>query len=272
MSQGGNLGTGGSGGGGITTLTGDTGSATGSSVEISGGTTGFTFVASGAEVVLTGSGGGTGNVISDGTAGPTQFALYTTDAFHVTTSSLTEVSGKTAYINSATNFRVGTDPSLPIFLANINGAVRTTGNTLDDGNGIMSLNINHGVHSNQFQLNDSNGNEFWNVETISGGSGIHTFFGGQVVNYTTTSGNYDILTTDYIIGCSVGNLLITLPAVSDIITQIYTVKDESGTALMSNITINTSDTSNIDGSSSYVIMTNYGSVSFYQNGTQWFSF
>ncbi len=48
-----------------------------------------------------------------------------------------------------------------------------------------------------------------------------------------------------------------------------TVKDGAGNAGTYNITIQTTDSTTIDGSSTNVISSNYGHVKFVFNGTQW---
>lgn len=104
-----------------------------------------------------------------------------------------------------------------------------------------------------------------------------TVIGGQIVNlFETPATTYAILDTDYIIGVADTSspVTITLPAqlAPDNIGQIYVVKDQSGGALINNITIEVSGGANIDGNPTVAINTNYGSLSFYCNGAQWFTF
>lgn len=97
--------------------------------------------------------------------------------------------------------------------------------------------------------------------------------GGQIQNLTETATNYTVLSTDLIIGVTstAAPRTITLPtAAAANKGQIYTVKDESGGALLNNITINVTGGGNIDGAATAVILTNYGSFNFYSNGTQWY--
>ncbi|MFO0703734.1 MAG: hypothetical protein U0525_03355 [Patescibacteria group bacterium] len=52
--------------------------------------------------------------------------------------------------------------------------------------------------------------------------------------------------------------------------RTYIVKDESGAAGTNNITVATEGTEKIDGQDTYVINTNYGAVTVYSNGTNWY--
>lgn len=93
---------------------------------------------------------------------------------------------------------------------------------------------------------------------------------GQLVEaYHQTAVSYQVLNTDAIIGCSAGSITITMPSSSLVTGQRWTVKDESGTAAVSNITIS-GNGKNIDGAASYVINTNYGAVDLYYSGSQFY--
>lgn len=97
--------------------------------------------------------------------------------------------------------------------------------------------------------------------------------GGQIVKRTATASNYNVLSTDYIIGVTstAASRTITLPAATSTnVGQVYYVKDESGGASTNNITVNASGGSLIDGSSSILINQNYGLLMFYSSGSAWF--
>jgi hypothetical protein len=83
---------------------------------------------------------------------------------------------------------------------------------------------------------------------------------------------YTILDTDHVIGVIHNSAVtLTLPEISSICTKKYYIKDELGNVGTNNITINTSGSDTIDGTSSYVLGTNYGSVTLYNNtSTGWF--
>lgn len=62
---------------------------------------------------------------------------------------------------------------------------------------------------------------------------------------------------------------INLPAgVAPFNPMVVIVKDNTGGALVNNITIS-GNGANIDGSATASIITNYGSLTFVWNGTQW---
>ena len=101
-----------------------------------------------------------------------------------------------------------------------------------------------------------------------------TVIGGQIVNLVESATDYTILDTDYLIGITDTSAprTVTLPtASSDNKGQIYIVKDESGAALVNNITIDVNGGGNIDGAATSLIVTNYGDKNFYSNGTQWYT-
>lgn len=93
--------------------------------------------------------------------------------------------------------------------------------------------------------------------------------GMLIEQYHQTGVNYQVLATDAIIGCSAGSITITLPATPAATGQRFTIKDESGTAAASNITVS-GNGKNIDVAATYVINTNYGAVDIYYNGTQFY--
>lgn len=51
--------------------------------------------------------------------------------------------------------------------------------------------------------------------------------------------------------------------------RIYTIKDVTGNAFTNNITIQRQGSDTIDGNTTYIINTNYGSAMFYSDGTNW---
>jgi hypothetical protein len=111
------------------------------------------------------------------------------------------------------------------------------------------------------------------IGTSSPAATLH-IVGGQIQNLKEVSTSYTVLSTDLIVGVTDTSAArtISLPSPSStIIGQIYTVKDESGGALINNITVDVTGGANIDGNSTAVIGTNYGKLSFYCNATQWFT-
>lgn len=88
--------------------------------------------------------------------------------------------------------------------------------------------------------------------------------------YTATATNYQVLGTDAIIGVTstAAPRTITMP-LTPTTGQIWTIKDESGGAAANNITVS-GNGRNIDGSSTFIINTNYGSIEVYFNGVNFF--
>lgn len=90
-------------------------------------------------------------------------------------------------------------------------------------------------------------------------------------NYVQTAISYQILRSDYIIGVTstAAARTITTPASGATTGQIWIIKDESGGASAFPIIV-AAGTGTIDGAASITIPTNYGSVSVYFNGTNYF--
>ena len=64
---------------------------------------------------------------------------------------------------------------------------------------------------------------------------------------------------------------ITLSSNNCVKNRLFMIKDESGGAATNNITIATEGSETIDGASTKVINTNYGSVWVYSDGSNWFT-
>jgi len=96
---------------------------------------------------------------------------------------------------------------------------------------------------------------------------------GQYINRTATATSYTVLTTDYVIGVTSTSAArtITLPS-APLVNQVFIIKDESGAASINNITVTVSGGAiNIDGATTSLIYTNYGSLTVYFNGTKYFN-
>lgn len=91
-----------------------------------------------------------------------------------------------------------------------------------------------------------------------------------LTNYTQTGISYAVLPTDFLIGCSASNITITLPA-APVSSRLLVVKDESGTATATPITLN-GNGKNINGNATLSLDQNYASFNLYYNGTAWFSY
>ncbi len=113
--------------------------------------------------------------------------------------------------------------------------------------------------------------------TVSGTltvTGLTTMSGGtKYQRVGSGAGNYVVLSSDYIVGktgITAGGDSVTLPsAVTAGNGRVYVIKDESGTAATNNITVS-SASGNIDGVSTFVMTTNYQSITVHSDGTNWF--
>jgi hypothetical protein len=90
----------------------------------------------------------------------------------------------------------------------------------------------------------------------------------QTTSYTITVSDYLIAVTD-----TTAARTITLPsAASTPAGQMFVVSDESGGAATNNITVTRAGTDTIEGVTTKVINTNYGSIRLYSDGsTKWFT-
>lgn len=87
-----------------------------------------------------------------------------------------------------------------------------------------------------------------------------------VTNVTTTP--FNVVLGDYFLAVNVaGPASVVLPAAAPIGT-VFVVKDTSGLAFTNPITV-TAVGSTIDGAASYVLNTNFGSVTFVRTSTEW---
>lgn len=90
-------------------------------------------------------------------------------------------------------------------------------------------------------------------------------------NYVQTAISYQVLRSDYIIGVTntAAARTITTPASGATTGQMWVIKDESGGAAAFPIIV-AAGTGTIDGAASITIPSNYGSVTVYFNGTNYF--
>lgn len=94
---------------------------------------------------------------------------------------------------------------------------------------------------------------------------------GGKVNRTSVNGDYDILTTDFLLGVDTSasrNLRLMINALDD--GKLYCIKDESGNASINNITISTEGTATIEGQSTFIIDQDWQSIWIYSDGINWF--
>lgn len=106
-----------------------------------------------------------------------------------------------------------------------------------------------------------------NFET--NGAGIPNDPRGRVVTITTPGAYpYTTLATDYVIKVDSSSARTITPLGSPVNGQMYIIKDSVGSASVNNITVTPSG-KNIDGAASFVINTNYGSITIVYNNTEW---
>lgn len=99
------------------------------------------------------------------------------------------------------------------------------------------------------------------------------FSGGMKVKLSEKSADYTITTSDYFIGLTSvsGGKIMTLPTAVGNTGRVFVIKDQSGSASVSNyIRIAPQAGQNIDGQSNYEIVVPYESVSVVSNGSHWF--
>jgi len=99
-------------------------------------------------------------------------------------------------------------------------------------------------------------------------------YGANIQNITVVNAStYTILEKDNIIHSTysaIGAQTITIPTAQLVSGRIITIKDAGGNASVNNITIATEGTEKIDGGDTAVINSNYGVITLYSNGSNWF--
>jgi len=129
---------------------------------------------------------------------------------------------------------------------------------------------------------EATGELYWNdndnnqVKITSGGvinaSGVEAnrfaFYTTELSGAGPTAINESHEKSIYMANTSTAVVGVTLPAVGTVAGRFYTVKDISGNAATNNITISveTSASETVDGATSYVIASNYGSATFISRG------
>lgn len=108
------------------------------------------------------------------------------------------------------------------------------------------------------------------IDSTTGQLGVTTF--APAYAYTATAISYQVLITDKIIGVTsnASARTITMPNAGMVAGQSWTIKDQAGTAQSANNITISGNGANIDGASTFVINTNYGSATLYFDGTNFF--
>jgi len=100
-------------------------------------------------------------------------------------------------------------------------------------------------------------------------AGVLRTSSGRIVKVTTPGAYpYTALTTDYLILVDTTSARIINLLAAPETGRTYVIKDVSGTSSINNITVQ-GNGSNIDGSATYVINSNYASITVIYNGTTW---
>lgn len=96
---------------------------------------------------------------------------------------------------------------------------------------------------------------------------------GGIVNNTTsvTDATYTTLATDHYLLCNrAGVITVTLETDTVEAGRRVHIADISGDASTNNITIDTESSETIDGATSQIISTDYGTLTLVSDGTNWF--
>ena len=116
-------------------------------------------------------------------------------------------------------------------------------------------------------------------EAVSGWAAISaggSLFGTGLGSTTTVGVSaYDVLATDEMLHTTYspsGAITIDLKTAQLIDGRVVHIKDAGGNAGSNNITITTEGSETIDGSSTASITDNYGALSIYSDGTNWFTY
>jgi hypothetical protein len=140
-------------------------------------------------------------------------------------------------------------------LINIDDSAGTI--TFDTGTGLYTFPTTNGTNG---QVLTTNGSGTLTWSTVSGGSGITR----SVSNISTTTSAGSTASTDYVYNVTSGTFTLTMPtAVSN--TNRYTIK-QSGTGVL---TIDTTSSQTIDGSTTYTMSKQYQAIDLISDGTNW---
>lgn len=111
-----------------------------------------------------------------------------------------------------------------------------------------------------------------NSIVIISDTGIVSGWTGLRFAYRAVGVSDNIDNTDFLIGATAGPITLTLTAGSYVTGQSFVIKDQTGNAGANAITIDTDGAETIDGAATATINTNFGSISIYFDGTNYFIF
>ena len=104
-------------------------------------------------------------------------------------------------------------------------------------------------------------------------AGTFTLQGAQVIARTATAISYTVLSTDFVVADTDTTAVRTISLPNAPTTgQMFVIKDESGASSVNNISVTTvGGAVTIDGLTSQKIISNWGSITVYFNGTAYYS-
>lgn len=162
----------------------------------------------------------------------------------------------------------GTSAAQVRFFRNVNTTSTSTGYFIYKADGTSSVQSFLGSKSNSY-VNALTGN--FGVATSSPLSTLDVNGSLGVKRTTVADTAYTAVSTDHLIAYTslTTGRTVTLPTAVGIGTRVYIIIDETGTANTNNITVATTSSQTINGASTQVINTAYGSLKVYSNGANW---
>ena len=155
------------------------------------------------------------------------------------------------------------------YLTTGSASVQTNTNSIFLGNSTMPSangNTNEVIIGHNASGNGSNTVTLGNASiTNSYLKGVVSMSGGMIMPYVAKTGTYTAAATDYVIDCTSGTFTVTLPTAVGITGKIYIIKRSSSSA----ITVGTTSSQTIDGSTTYSLATQYNKVTVMSNGANW---
>ena len=83
--------------------------------------------------------------------------------------------------------------------------------------------------------------------------------------YTSVTATYSVESTDYIVDCPSGTFTVTLPTAVDITGRTFTIKNSG----VGTITVGTTSSQTIDGTTTKSLSTQYQTLTVVSNGANW---